>query len=145
MIWSKGRRLFSAACVAVILVSAAHTIGHMAPPSSFESDPEFVKLETAIDGFHAPLGMGMTPSFRDIHMGLVFTMTASLLSIGILGLVFAADRAVSAPQLTKLAAVFAVTSAGMTGIYWFYRIPPPLVSLAFVTLLYAVSIRTTRT
>jgi len=145
MIWARGRRLFSTACVAVILVSAAHTIGHLAPPPSPQSDPEFARLEAAIDGYHAPLGMGMTPSFHDIHMGLVFTMTVLLISIGIIGLMFASDRGATPEQLTRLAVIFAGTTASLTGIYWFYQVPPPLVSLALVTMLYSVSVRTCRT
>ena len=106
--------------------------------------PGLHRLLAAIDGYHAPLGMGMRPSFHDIHMSLVFTMTVSLLSLGVLGLVFAADPKVSSNQLTKLAALAAATAAFMTGIYWFYQIPPPLLSLAVVTVLYSGSIRTTR-
>jgi hypothetical protein len=143
--FTRGRRLFSTACIATILVAAAHTAGHLAPDPALETDPEFAKLLAAIDGYHAPLGLGMTPSFHDIHMGLVFTMTVSLLSLAILGLAFAADRTVTPGQLTKFAAVAAATAVCMTGIYWVYRVPPPLVSLAVVTVLFAGAIRATRT
>jgi hypothetical protein len=143
-IFTRGRRLFTTACIAVILVAAAHTAGHLAPNPAIESDPEYTRLLAAIDSYHAPLGMGMSPSFHDIHMSLVFTMTVSLLSLGVIGLVFAADPKVASNQLTKLSAIAAATAAFMTGIYWVYQIPPPLLSLAVVTLLYAGSIRTTR-
>src|SRR5262245_59566883 len=101
----RNRRLFSAASIAVILVAIAHTAGHLAPPPAIESDPEFARLLMAIDGYRAPLGMGMSPSFHDIHNGLVFTMTVLLLSLGVLGLVFASDPTVTARQLTKFAMV----------------------------------------
>ena len=143
-LFTTGRRLFTVASTAVILVSAAHTAGHLAPNPEFESDPEFVRLIAAIDSYHAPLGMGMNPSFHDIHNSLVFTMSVSLLSLGVIGLLFAADRKITSATLTKFAVLAAGTAAAMTGVFWLYRIPPPLVSLAVVTLLYAVSIRTTR-
>jgi hypothetical protein len=141
---ARRRRLFTTACIAVILVAAAHTAGHLAPDPAIEADPEFNKLLATIDGYHAPLGMGMNPSFHDIHMGLVFTMTVSLLSLGVLGLAFASDQKVTSDLLAKFATLAAATTACMTGVYWVYQIPPPLVSLAIVTVLYAGSIRTTR-
>jgi hypothetical protein len=143
-IFTTGRRLFTTASIAVILVAAAHTAGHLAPNPALEADPEFTRLLTVINGYHATLGMGMNPSFHDIHMGLVFTMTISLLSLGMLGLVFAADRTVSPNQLTKIAGIAAATTALMTGVYYVYQVPPPLVSLALVTALYLGSVRTTR-
>jgi hypothetical protein len=136
--------LFTTASIAVILVAAAHTAGHLVPNRSLEADPAFSRLIEVIDGYHAPLGMGMNPSFHDIHMSLVFTMTVSLLSLGALGLLFAADGRVTSGQLRKISALAAATAASMTGIYWIYQVPPPLVSLGVVTLLYLGSIRTTR-
>ena len=144
MIFTRGRRLFTTACLAVILVAIAHTAAHLAPNPALAADPAYTKLVAAIDDYHAPLGMGMSPSFHDIHKSLVFTMTVSLVSLGILGLAFAADRCVTSRELTKLAAITAATAAFMTGVYWVYHVPPPLVSLAVVTLLFAGSIRTTR-
>ena len=105
-IFTRRRRLFSTACIVVILVAAAHTAGHLIRNPALEADPEFAKLLAAIDDYHAPLGMGMSPSFHAIHM--------------------------------------TATAASLTGIYWVYQVPPPLVSLAVVTMLYAGSIRTTR-
>ena len=141
--FARSRRLFTVASIAVILVAAAHTAGHLAPNSTLEADPAFTRLLAVIDSYHAPLGMGMNPSFHDIHKSLVFTMTVSLLSLGVLGLIFAADRTVTSNQLTKIAALAAATAASMTGI-WIYKVPPPLVSLGVVTVLYLGSIRTTR-
>lgn len=144
MIFSRNRRLFTTASIAVILVAVAHTAGHLAPNPVLEADPEFARLTAVIDGYHAPLGMGMSPSFHDIHMSLVFTMTVALLSMGVIGLVFAADHTVTPNQLTKIAGLAAATAASMTGIYWIYQIPPPLVSLGIVTVLYLGAIWTTR-
>jgi hypothetical protein len=143
-LFAPGRRLFTLASFAVILVSVAHTAGHLAPNPNIETDPEYLRLIAAIDNYHAPLGFGMNPSFHDIHWSLVFTMTVSLLSIGVLGLLFAADRSIAPATLTKFAAIAAGTAAVLTGIFWAYQVPPPFVSLAVVTLLYAVSMRTTR-
>ena len=85
----------------------------------------------------------MAPSIWDIFRGLVFTMTVCLLSIGALGLVVAADRDATPRLLSRVALVLAIMSAVLTALYFFYRIPPPLISMMVVTLLFAGAVKTT--
>ena len=91
----------------------------------------------AMRGYRVPLGIGMAPSIWDIFRGLVFTMTVCLLAMGALGLVIAADRDATPRLLSRAAIVLTVMSACLTIMYAFYRIPPPLISMAVVTVLYA--------
>lgn len=142
MLFSPGRRLFSTASIAMIVVAALHTIGNVAggPPP----DAASTAAEAAMRAYRIPLGLGMTPSLLDIQMSLVFAMSICLLALGILGLLLAAARDTT-PRLLSLAAIlFTLTAAALTLLGFVYRVPPPLISFAVVTLLYAGAIRTTQ-
>ena len=140
MLFARGRRLFSSACLTTILVAILHTIGNTAPGND---PPDMLAVFTAMQGYDVPLGIGMAPSIWDIFRGLVFTMTVCLLSIGALGLVVAADRDATPRLLSRVALVLAIMSAVLTALYFFYRIPPPLISMMVVTLLFAGAVKTT--
>jgi hypothetical protein len=142
MLFARGRRLFSIASIATIVVAILHTIGNTAP---FEQPPAMVAVLDAMRGYQVPMGMGMFPTIWDIFRGLVFTMTVCLLGLGALGLVLAADPAATPRLLSRVAVVFSVTSAALTALFAFYRIAPPLISMVVVTLLYAGAVKSTRT
>ena len=71
-------------------------------------------------------------------------MSVCLLAIGVLGLVLAADPDSTPRLLSRSALVLAVASAALTIIYAVYQIPPPLISMAIVTALYAGAVKSTR-
>lgn len=81
----------------------------------------------------------MAPSIWDIFRGLVFTMTVCQSRAG---LVVAADPDATPRLLSRVALVLAIMSAALT-LYFFYRIPPPLISMVVVTILFAVAVKTT--
>jgi hypothetical protein len=139
--FTRGRRLFTIASFATILVSALHTIGNL---NTTPADTGEAAVQHLMRGYTIPLGMGMAPSVWDILRSLVFTMTVTLLALGALGLVLAADRQVGARVLRRVALVLAITSAGLMTLFFLYRIPPPLVSFVVVTLLYAAAVVTTK-
>jgi hypothetical protein len=89
------------------------------------------------------MGMGMSPSVWEIYRGLVFTMSLCLVAMGALGLAVAGSRDATTRLLSRLALVFAISSAALTILYWVYQIPPPLISMAIVTVLFAIAFRTT--
>ncbi|HEX2457785.1 MAG TPA: hypothetical protein VHI99_29075 [Vicinamibacterales bacterium] len=139
--FARGRRLFTWSCIATIVVAALHTIGNTVgtPPG----DAAFVSLESAMRGYRIPMGMGMSPSVWEIYRGLVFTMSLCLVAMGALGLAVAGSRDATTRLLSRLALVFAISSAALTILYWVYQIPPPLISMAIVTVLFAIAFRTT--
>lgn len=140
-LFARGRRLFTWSCIATIVVAALHTIGNTVgtPPG----DAAFVSLESAMRGYRIPMGMGMSPSVWEIYRGLVFTMSLCLVAMGALGLAVAGSRDATTRLLSRLALVFAISSAALTILYWVYQIPPPLISMAIVTVLFAIAFRTT--
>jgi hypothetical protein len=140
-LFARGRRLFTWSCIATIVVAVLHTIGNtVAPPPG---DAAFVSLESAMRGYRIPMGMGMSPSVWEIYRGLVFTMSLCLVAMGALGLAVAGSRDATTRLLSRLALVFAISSAALTILYWVYQIPPPLISMAIVTVLFAIAFRKT--
>ena len=139
--FAPGRRLFSIASSATILVAILHTVGNAAPANE---DAAMLAVRAGMEGYRLPLGLGMAPSVWDIFRGLAFTMTVCLLSMGALGLVLAADAETTPRVLSRIAFVFAVTSALLTLLYAYYQVPPPLISMAIVTVLYAMAVKSTR-
>jgi hypothetical protein len=139
--FARGRRLFTWSCIATIVVAALHTIGNTVGTSP--GDAAFVSLESAMRGYRIPMGMGMSPSVWEIYRGLVFTMSLCLVAMGALGLAVAGSRDATTRLLSRLALVFAISSAALTILYWVYQIPPPLISMAIVTVLFAIAFRTT--
>jgi hypothetical protein len=141
LLFARGRRLFTWSCIATIVVAALHTIGNTV--STPPDDAALVSLESAMRGYRISMGMGMAPSVWEIYRGLVFTMSVCLVAMGALGLAAAGSRDATAPLLSRLALVLAIFSAALTVLYWVYQIPPPLISMTIVTVLFAIAYRTT--
>ena len=137
----RGRRLFTIASFATILVSALHTIGNL---NTTPADTGQAAVQHLMRGYTIPLGMGMAPSIWDIHRLLVFTMTLTLVALGALGLVLAADRQAPAGLLRRVAVVLTLSSAALAVICFVYQVPPPLISFVVVTCLYGAAIFTTK-
>jgi hypothetical protein len=141
-LFASGRRLFMAASFAMILVAILHTIGNTL--SSPSADSAYVSLEAAMRAYTVPLGMGMVPSVWDIYRGLVFTMSICLAAMGALGIVIGASREATPALLSRIALTQAIASAALTVLYVVYQITPALISMAVVTLLFAVAVRSSR-
>jgi len=136
----RGRRLFTVASLAMILVAVLHTIGNL---NTAPADPAHAAVQQAMRGYTIPLGMGMAPSVWGIFRLLVYIMTGTLSGLGALGLVLAVDREVTGRTLRRVAAALTITSAVLTAMCVFYRVPPPFISFVVVTLLYAGATLTT--
>lgn len=121
-----------------IVVAALHTIGSLVPG---ESDASTEALEQSMRAHRFPMGMGMAPSMYDLFMGLTITMTICLLAIGVLGLLLVRHRHATPELLSRFAWWGAAFSAVLTVWYFVQRIPPPMISMAVVTLLYVIAAR----
>lgn len=138
-----GRRLFSIACILLILVALAHTAGHFSPPPV--DDPAFDAMDRAMKGYVIPMG-SMSPSFFDVVQSLSLTMSVTLLLLGALGLATAAAADAGDALVRRLALVYLVGTAALVAVFALYRIPPPLYTLTAVaaTFLLAVVVPTRR-
>jgi len=139
ILFTKGRRLYTAASIMTIVVAALHTFGNLQP-----DPPEYEGVLTAMRGALVPMGIGMNPSIYDIWWSLAFGMSVFIAGLGILGLVLASTTDASMKVLSRSAAMFAVICAGVTAVCWIARVPPPLISFAVLTVLWTLSMRTTR-
>jgi hypothetical protein len=143
VIFIKGRRSLSIAAIATLLVALAHTIGTFAPPSA--DDPALLSVVAAMQGYRSSMGLGMEPSMFDIQTGLSLAMSLFLVAFAVLGLSFAGDRDATPRTLSRIAVISAGTMGTLTVAFAVYRIPPPLVSMAVLAVLYLVaSLRTLR-
>src|SRR6185295_12779782 len=123
--FTRGRRLFTIASLAMLLVAGLHTLGNL---DTRPIDAGDAAVQSAMSGYTIPLGMGMAPSIWGIFRMLVFTMTVTLVALAALALVLAADRQVPARALRHVAITLAITSGVLTAMCVFYQVPPPLIS-----------------
>ncbi len=129
----RGRRLFSVAAILLILVAGLHALGHFSPPPE---DPAAQTVKASMEGYRRELPLGMRPSVRDILRSLSLTMTITLLLIGALDLLVA--RSV-VPSLRPFALANVVGVGALVVLYGYYRVSPPLVTLALVWLVFALA------
>jgi preprotein translocase subunit SecY len=142
MMFARGRRMFSSASIVMMLVAGLHTVGNL---STASIDAGQAAVQQAMRGYTLPLGFGMTPSIWQIFRLLVFIMSITVLALGALGLVLAADREVTGRTLRRVAWFSAAASAALAVICYLYQVPPPLISFVVTTILYAVAAAITRT
>lgn len=131
-----GRRTFIVASVFLFLVGVLHTIGHFA---ATPADPALQAIESSLRAYRFPLGLGMSPSLMDIQDSLSLTMSISLLWLGLLG-IFVGWSDASPQVLRRMTFVNLAGCAGLVLLYARYRIPPPLVSLALVEVMFVLSL-----
>lgn len=137
--FTKGRRLFTVASYLTLGVAALHTYG-----MSQSFPPDFDIAAQAMRSATMDTGIGMHPSLMDIYHGLGFTMSIALGMMGILGIVLGSSAEAHVRILSRVAVVLTTASAAMTALYWVLKIAPPFVSMATLTVLWGISIRTTR-
>lgn len=131
------RRLFTTACVLVLLTAAAHTLGHLAAQPA---NPAEQQLLDQMKGYHLPeMGFGMAPSMYDVLDLLSWFMSLGLGIWGVFGLLLssAAKRAVPSGVFDRLLQRAALASAGfalaLTVACFLRQVPPPMIFLAAVT------------
>ncbi len=138
-LFTPGRRLFTTSALATLGVAALHTYGASRPiPMVIDAVAQTMQ-NTALD-----LGFGMTPSLWDLHQSLAYTMGITLAVMALLGLVLAGTAEATSRVLSRMAAVMTTGCIALTALCWIYRVPPPLISFAILSLLWGVSQRTTR-
>lgn len=131
-----GRWPLVVASVGLLLVAAAHTLGHLQPPPQDGPQAELIAAMDALrlDG----LGLGWRPSVHEVFDSLSLTMTIALIWLGALGLVVAKlDRA--ACLLRPFALLAAAGNGALVVLFWQQRIAPPFVTLAVVELFFVLA------
>lgn len=117
--------MFTVAAILMILTALAHTAGNLA---SGPVDPADAAVEAAMQARKIPLGMGMAPSLWDVYRTLVFTMSITLIALGVMNLIVVASADVPGALLRRIAWLNFVWAGAFTLLSLAYRIPPPLIS-----------------
>src|SRR5262245_53211956 len=129
-----GRGWFIAATVLLGITGLLHTIGQFGP-----SPPELEGALAAAREAHLPMGMGMAPSLMDILSDLAFTMSVTFFALTAMNLIFAFHADATTALRRTAAGVSVAWLLAFDLLCYLYRIPPPLVSGAVVTVAFAVA------
>jgi hypothetical protein len=136
-IWRPGRRVFTSAAILMLVMAAAHTAGFLA---AAPSNPVEERLFADMEAVRNPLGLGMSPSFKDIFFGLAFTLSTAFAGLGVMNLTLAAIPETPDRVLRAAAWVNALWVAAFLILSWAYRVPPPLIFGAIVGIAVAASL-----
>src|SRR5262245_6548632 len=132
----RGRRLFSIASILLTLTAAAHTLGQFQPAPQ---TPEFANLKSTMEAYTFDMGMGMRPSVIAILDSLSLTMSITLFLLGLQNLLVAmVDE--SGKMIRRFALVNIIGVGALIALYWYYRIPPPLISFVIVEIVFLLAI-----
>ena len=130
-----GRRTFIIASVFLFLVGCFHVYGS----SVRTTDPGLLAIEAAQRAAHIPLGLGMEPSLLALEKSLTLTMSIMLLWLGTLGVLIGMSDA--SPQVLRRFTIVNLLGCGaLVFLYAHYRVPPPLVSLALVEMMFVLAL-----
>ena len=132
----RGRRLFAIASLSLVLAALLHTLGQLLPRPA---DPALMSAVAAMRGYTFDVGLGMSPSLWDIQRSLTFTMSVLLLSVAALNLALAKAPEVPTGLLRRCAGISALGVCALVAIYAWYRVPPPLLTLAPVAALFVAA------
>lgn len=122
--WRPGRRMFTIACILILLTAVLHTIGNWSVNPTGEEEQ---KVITAMQDFHLQMGMGMEPSFFDLFRALTFVMTVTFLALGAVGLMLSGSRTISTAMVRRLTWSYAIWNGAFTAVCFYYKVPPPLI------------------
>jgi hypothetical protein len=136
-IWKPGRRVFTSAAILMLLVAAGHTVGFLA---AAPSNPVEEKLFADMGALLNPLGLGMSPSVKDIYFSLAFTLGVVFAALGLMNLMLAAIPETPGRVLRAAGWINVLWVAGFLILNWVYRVPPPLIFGAIVGIAVAASL-----
>jgi hypothetical protein len=132
-----GRRLYLAGSIALILVAGLHTWGQLAPPPA---DQALATVTGMMRGVRLDMGLGMHPSVYEIFRSLAFTMSVTLVVMGVFGVIIARAEDSSGRLLRRAILTSTIAVGVLVVLYAVYRIPPPLITLAVVELLFLTAL-----
>ena len=136
-IWKPGRRVFSSAAILMVMMAVGHTAGFLA---AGPSNPVEEKLFADMGAVLNPLGLGMSPSVKDIYYGLAFALSITFAALGAMNLMLAAIAETPDRVLRAAGWINALWVAGFLILNWVYRVPPPLIVGTIVGIAVAASL-----
>ena len=122
--WRAGRRMFTVACILILITAALHTMGNALPRRMGEAQN---KVLDVMQSSRLPMGMGMEPSFYDIFRAVTFTMSITFVALGVIGLMLAGSRSVSGGVIRSMTWFYLLWNGAFTLLCYYYRVAPPLI------------------
>src|SRR4051794_9175784 len=135
-LFTRGRRAFSIAAILMLLTTVAHTLGNIQPVT----DPDERVLITQMAAFQLPLGLNMSPSFWDIYQYLIFTMSITMMGLGLVNLALAMSRDAAPALLRRVSWMNLIWVAAFTLLSGLFQIPHALISGTLILLAVLVSL-----
>ena len=134
-----GKRLFLAAGWGLLAVAALHTVGNWEAITGASSDP---KTQPAVIAMTSVVfeGMGMRFSMIDVVRSLNASFGWLLAMAGVLDLFAVRLAADKGRAIRELATVSMVGVGAMVVLFAWLQIPPPLLTLAVVWVLFALAL-----
>lgn len=132
LFFARGNRLFTAGSLLTIVVGALHTTGLANdPPNDAWADAfEVTRVATLSAG-------PFTMSLYDLYVGVWIQVGALLLMLGLTNLIVVSTTAGNTSALRAIAIFDCISFALLTTLFVYCQIPPPLVSFALLTLVFA--------
>jgi hypothetical protein len=128
----RGRRLFTTASILLLVVAAMHATSHFAPPPV---EARIVAAEEAMRQATMDLGFGMVPSVHDIFTSLSVTMSLTLAIWAVTNLIVASGDP-TGRIVGRLAWWSTIGIGALVVLFGWLRIPPPLITLGVVGVVY---------
>jgi hypothetical protein len=137
LIFRRGNRLFATGSILLLVTAGLHTIGWLSGPPD---DQALLAVLNVMSGYRFDLGLGMRPTVTDIHYSLAHTMGILITWLGLQNLLTLAVAGDNKRLVRVLVTLNVLGLAGLVALYTVYRVPPPLVSLAVVELLFVLAL-----
>ena len=135
-LWRRGRRLFSAASVLIIVTATAHTFGFFSRPGSDEER----RVLAGLRGYALPPGLGMNPTLLSIFQNLGATMSITFGAIATLNLILANSDDFRDTLMHKLKWVNAAWVGAFLVASAVWPFQPPFICATFIELLLMASL-----
>ena len=130
-----GRRTFILASSFLALTGVLHGVGHL---SYRETDPGRLAVEQALRGARVPMGLGMAPSMLELQSARA--VDGGVLRVAGRARIVLATGDPEPRALRRLTFVQLAGTATLVLLYAHFHVPPPLVSLALVEVMFVLSL-----
>ena len=129
----KGVKLFTLTNALLVIGAIMHTMGLYTTPV----DKEAELLQVSMQNYQVDMGMDMAPSVFDIYQSWGIALTLLMIFVVMLNLTFV--RTKEYQLLKEISLINTLFFMGLAFIFYYYRLPLPLISLSIITTLFAIA------
>jgi len=130
----KGVKLFTLSNALVVFIAIFHTISIYATPVNKAG----IGVMKSMESYQVDMGLNMHPSLFDIYRSFGVVISLFLIFIVMLNLSFA--RVKEYRILREVALINCLFFGGLAVIYFYYRLPIPLIGFIIVSILFLIAV-----